>query len=117
MIRQLVAAGMLHADLAEHGALKLTEAARPVLKGEQTLELRRHVVKKGTGKSGKSAKKAKAATLLADLSAEDAELFDHLRQWRADTAREQGVPAYVILHDKTLKELAEARPKSRGAPP
>ena len=115
VIRQLVAAGMLHADLAEHGALKLTEAARPVLKGEQTLELRRHVVKKGAGKSGKSAKKARSATLLADLSAEDAELFDHLRQWRADTAREQGVPAYVILHDKTLKELAEARPSSRGA--
>jgi ATP-dependent DNA helicase RecQ len=110
VIRQLVAAGMLHADLAEHGALKLTEEARPVLKGEQALELRRHVVRKGT----KSAKKAKAATLVADLSAEDAALFETLRQWRADTAREQGVPAYVILHDRTLRELAEMRPTTRG---
>ena len=107
VLRQLVAAGMLHADLAEHGALKLTEDARPLLKGERTLELRRHVVKKGSAKS-------KATTLLADLSAEDATLFETLRQWRADTAREQGVPAYVILHDKALRELAEMRPTTRG---
>ena len=38
-----------------------------------------------------------------------------LRRWRADTAREQGVPAYVILHDKTLRELAERRPPSPTA--
>ena len=49
-----------------------------------------------------------------DLSAADAALFQILRQWRADTAREQGVPAYVILHDKTLRELAETRPVSHG---
>jgi ATP-dependent DNA helicase RecQ len=110
VIRQLVAAGMLHADLAEHGALKLTEEARPVLKGEQTLELRRHVVRKAAAK----AKKARTATLVADLSAEDTALFEALRQWRADTAREQGVPAYVILHDRTLRELAEMRPSTRG---
>ena len=110
VIRQLVAAGMLHADLAEHGALKLTEAARPVLKGEQTLQLRRHIARKAAAK----AKKAKTTTLVADLSAADVALFDQLRQWRANTAREQGVPAYVILHDRTLRELAEMRPTSRG---
>lgn len=54
------------------------------------------------------------ARLLGDLSAADAALFQILRQWRADTAREQGVPAYVILHDKTLRELAETRPVSHG---
>lgn len=110
VIRQLVAAGMLHADLAEHGALKLTEAARPVLKGEQTLQLRRHIARKAAAK----ARKAKTTTLVADLSAADVALFDQLRQWRANTAREQGVPAYVILHDRTLRELAEMRPTSRG---
>ncbi|HEX5803185.1 MAG TPA: RecQ family ATP-dependent DNA helicase, partial [Azospira sp.] len=115
VLRQLVAAGMLHADLAEHGALKLTAEARPLLKGETTLELRRHVARKAAGKSGKAAKKARTATLLADLAPEAAALFEQLRQWRADTAREQGVPAYVILHDRTLRELAETRPVSRGA--
>jgi len=110
VIRQLVAAGMLHADLAEHGALKLSAAARPVLKGETTLELRRHVVRKAVAK----AKGVRRAAIVADLSPESATLFERLRQWRADTAREQGVPAYVILHDRTLKELAETRPTTRG---
>jgi ATP-dependent DNA helicase RecQ len=44
--------------------------------------------------------------------AADAPLFDALRAWRAGLAREQGVPAYVILHDKTLRELATRRPAS-----
>ncbi|MBW7902629.1 MAG: DNA helicase RecQ [Rhodocyclaceae bacterium] len=110
VLRQLVAAGMLHADLAEHGALKLTEDARPLLKGERTLQLRRHVVRKSAAK----AKKPKTATLVADLAPEAAALFERLRQWRAGAAREQGVPAYVILHDRTLKELAEMRPTTRG---
>jgi len=110
VLRQLVAAGMLQADLAEHGALKLTAEARPLLKGETTLELRRHVARKSASRT----KKARSATLVADLSPEAAALFERLRQWRADTAREQGVPAYVILHDRTLKELAEMRPTTHG---
>ena len=110
VLRQLVAAGLLHADLAEHGALKLTEEAKPVLKGEQSIQLRRHVAKKSAGRP----KKGSTATLIADLSPEAVSLFEDLRQWRADTAREQGVPAYVILHDRTLKELAEMRPSTRG---
>jgi ATP-dependent DNA helicase RecQ len=110
VLRQLVAAGLLHADLAEHGALKLTDEARPVLKGEQTIQLRRHVAKKSAARP----KKGSTAAHTTDLSPEAATLFETLRQWRADTAREQGVPAYVILHDRTLKELAEMRPTTRG---
>ncbi len=110
VLRQLVAAGLLHADLAEHGALKLTDEARPVLKGEQAIQLRRHVAKKSAARP----KKGSTAAMVADLSPEAATLFETLRQWRADTAREQGVPAYVILHDRTLKELAEMRPTTRG---
>jgi ATP-dependent DNA helicase RecQ len=110
VLRQLVAGGLLQADLAEHGALKLTAEARPVLKGEQSIEMRRYVAKKSAARP----KKGSTATHTADLSPEAAALFEQLRQWRADTAREQGVPAYVILHDRTLKELAEMRPTSRG---
>ena len=50
----------------------------------------------------------------SDLTAEEHALFERLRAWRAATAKEHGVPAYVILHDKTLRELAEVRPTSRG---
>ncbi|GBG03023.1 ATP-dependent DNA helicase RecQ [Azospira sp. I13] len=111
VFRQLVAGGMLTADLAEHGALKLTDAARPVLKGQQTLEMRRHVARKGGSSKSRS---DRIPTKLDDMTLEDQALFEDLRQWRADTAKEQGVPAYVILHDKTLKELAEDRPTTKA---
>lgn len=110
VFRQLVAGGMLTADLAEHGAMKLTDAARPVLRGEQTLQMRRHVARKGGSSKSRS---ERAPTKLDDMTLEDQSLFEDLRQWRAATAKEQGVPAYVILHDKTLKELAEERPTTR----
>ena len=113
VFRQLVAGGMLTADLAEHGAMKLTDAARPVLRGEQTLQMRRHVARKGGSSSGSKSRSERAPTKLDDMTLEDQSLFEDLRQWRAATAKEQGVPAYVILHDKTLKELAEERPTTR----
>ncbi|HLO64887.1 MAG TPA: HRDC domain-containing protein, partial [Azonexus sp.] len=62
----------------------------------------------------KSAPAKSSRTVVSDLSAADDALFQLLRKWRADTAREQSVPAYVILHDKTLRELAEVRPTSHG---
>ena len=107
VFRQLAAAGLVHVDMAEHGALQLTEAAREVLKGQRQVQLRRPVKRK-------AAQPSRSSPVALDLSAADAALFQILRQWRADTAREQGVPAYVILHDKTLRELAETRPVSHG---
>ena len=53
-------------------------------------------------------------TVVSDIALANEALFQLLRRWRADTAHEQAVPAYVILHDKTLRELAEARPASHG---
>ena len=88
-------------------ALQLTEAAREVLKGQRTVQLRRPVKRKSTPSRSSS-------TVASDLSPADEALFQLLRKWRADTAREQAVPAYVILHDKTLRELAEVRPVSHG---
>ncbi len=107
VFRQLAAAGLVHVDMAEHGALQLTEAAREVLKGQRTVQLRRPVKRKSTPSRSSS-------TVASDLSPADEALFQLLRKWRADTAREQAVPAYVILHDKTLRELAEVRPVSHG---
>ncbi|MBI5936887.1 MAG: DNA helicase RecQ [Betaproteobacteria bacterium] len=109
IFRQLVAAGLMQADLAEYGALKLTEAARPVLKGEQSVQLRKPS-KIAKGKAARA--KAKA---VEGLLGKDQPLFDALRTWRLDKAREQGVPAYVILHDKTLRQLATLRPEDENA--
>ncbi|HEX8964209.1 MAG TPA: RQC domain-containing protein, partial [Rhodocyclaceae bacterium] len=104
--RQLLAGGLLYADAQSYGALKLTEQAKPILKSETTLMLRRQVAA-----ARRRIAKPKAV-FPADMPAGDAGLFDRLRQWRGKTAREQGVPAYVILHDKTLQELAWRRPQS-----
>ncbi|NWG86338.1 MAG: DNA helicase RecQ [Hydrogenophilaceae bacterium] len=111
IFRQLVAAGLLQADLAEYGALKLTEAARPVLKGEQTVQLRRPT----RAARGKQARSSRITQRDDGLLAKDQPLFDRLRAWRLDKAREQGVPAYVILHDKTLRQLATLRPEGEAA--
>jgi len=114
--RQLAAAGLLQVDLTEHGALKLTDAARPVLKGEQKVEFRRRrspppSAKKRRPESIISGNRQEAASALAST---DHALFEALRQWRGCEAKTQGVPAYVILHDKTLRELAQNRPQSRS---
>ena len=106
VFRQLVASGLLRVDLAEHGAIKVMETAKPVLKGEQLVELRRPSARVSVRSKGSSSAPA------SDLGAEAAAIYDLLRQWRLDTARIQGVPAYVILHDKTLRELALSRPGS-----
>ena len=117
VFRQLLAAGLLHADAQAFGALRLTDAARPVLKGERELSLRKQAQRVGRRKSGRSQESALAgrrSAAGAPLAPGDALLFETLRAWRADLAREQGVPAYVILHDKSLCELAARRPASHS---
>jgi ATP-dependent DNA helicase RecQ len=115
VFRQLLAAGLLHADAQAFGALRLTAAARPVLKGETVLSLRKQI-RHARGKTGRSAQKSALAGRRsgadAPLSATDEPRFEALRAWRANLAREQGVPAYVILHDKSLRELASRHPAS-----
>lgn len=109
VFRQLAAAGLVHVDLSEHGALQLTEDARDVLKGQRSVQLRRPAAS-----SERSRRPTTASATATALAPADEALFQILRSWRTDTAREQGVPAYVILHDKTLRELAECRPVSHG---
>jgi len=110
VFRQLAAAGLVHVDMAEHGALQLTDAAREVLKGQRQVQLRRPAKRKATSSSSRSS----STVVHSELSSADEVLFQLLRSWRSDTAKEQAVPAYVILHDKTLRELAEVRPTSHG---
>jgi len=112
VFRQLLAAGLLEADAHAYGALKLTDAARPVLKGETALTLRRQTVRSKT--KGVRAARTPGAEQ-SSLAESDAPLFEKLRLWRTQQAREQNVPAYVILHDRTLAEIATLRPDSHNA--
>ena len=102
VIRALAAKGWVSVDHDAYGALKLTESSRPVLKGEVEVMLR-----EPTAKKRKEKRKSGAAM---DLSAQDAALFDRLRDWRRQTALEHDVPAYVIFHDATLREIALRKP-------
>ena len=108
VFRQLVALGYAEPDHDAFGALKLTDASRPVLKGEQSVEMRHLQPRKGKVTKARSA-------AVSGLSAADAGLLDQLKAWRLEQAREQAVPAYVILHDRTLAEIAALRPRDMDA--
>ncbi|KQT41332.1 MULTISPECIES: DNA helicase RecQ [unclassified Methylophilus] len=106
--RQLIAAGLLEADMAAYGGLKLTEAARPVLKGEQEVWLRRDTEpEKRMGKAERSARAKEAFE-----GANDDSLWQALKAKRLELAREQGVPPYVIFHDSTLLEIHNRKPQT-----
>ena len=104
LLRQLVAQHLVEVDYERFNVLRLAEGSRAVLRGERRIELRRQVAApRGRAKRGRVA--AGAA-----LGEADAQLFESLRAWRAETARAHGVPAYVVLHDSTLQTIARARP-------
>jgi ATP-dependent DNA helicase RecQ len=107
VLRQLVAMGFAQVDHEAYGALKLSAAARPVLKGEQRISMRRTVARP------RSTSRSRAAP--AGLSAADGTLLTQLKAWRLAEARAQAVPAFVILNDKTLAEVARQRPGDNAA--
>ncbi len=106
VVRQLLARGILVAQ-GEYGTLALGESAGSVLRGEAPVPLRRDVLGRTGG--GSRARRTAAA---ADVDAADQPLFEALRAWRAETARELGMPAYIVFGDATLRALAEHRPTS-----
>lgn len=109
VVRQLLAQGLLavHGDF---GVLTLTEAGNEVLFDGRQVRLRREVER--APKPARTAKAKAGKAPAADLAAADVPLFERLRAWRAATAKEQGVPAYVVFHDATLREIAKRKPMS-----
>ncbi|TXS12158.1 DNA helicase RecQ [Streptomyces sp. adm13(2018)] len=108
VVRQLLGLGLLAVE-GDYGTLVLTEQSGEVLGGRRTVTLRKEKApaatrKESGGRSGKSAR------VPVDLPAAAVPVFEALRAWRAATAREQGVPAYVVFHDATLREIATLVP-------
>jgi len=108
--RQLLAQGLVAVE-GDHGTLVLTEASGDVLGRRREVPMRREIAR--TKPSGSTAGKAKKA--VAELPADAVPVFERLRAWRAATAKEQGVPAYVIFHDATLREIATRSPSTLSA--
>jgi ATP-dependent DNA helicase RecQ len=104
VFRQLVAGGYLSVDLNQFGALRLEEKCRPLLRGQQELQLRRDT-------AAKAARAQTKAALPADI---DPVIWEALRERRRLLAEEQGVPPYVIFHDRSLKEMCSELPRTQA---
>jgi len=101
VFRQLVACGLLEVE-ADYGSLRLTEGSRAVLRGERRLQLRKE--------QRERRERDRGARSGVAVEAADLPRFQLLRDLRAQLAREQNVPAYVIFHDSTLRNIAELQP-------
>ena len=113
VMRQLVAAGTLAPDAQGYGVLRLGPGSAAVLKGEREVRLRRDPERPAPAKRGAAARARARAT--ADLDGPALARFEALRELRSQLARQQGVPAYVIFHDATLRAMAEHDPRTRAA--
>jgi ATP-dependent DNA helicase RecQ len=122
VLRQLVMLRLVQVDTDRYSVLRLTSACREVLRGERTIRLRRTSGRSAIRSGGRGAidrtrvTGAQAARVLSDGAAADDDthtgLFQALRAWRLQVAREHGVPAYTVFHDATLEEIARRRPGS-----
>jgi ATP-dependent DNA helicase RecQ len=113
VVRQLLAQGLLAVE-GDYGTLVLTEASGAVLRREREVPLRKEPKKPVSAKSASSSSsgRGKAKAVVAELPEALVPAFEALRAWRAEQAREQGVPAYVIFHDATLREIVTVWPTS-----
>ena len=112
ILRQTFALGLVTIDHDNYGALRLSEAARPVLRGEQPVSMRQY---QKPARPKRSATPRSSSYRETDLSVAQQQFFEKLRWWRMETARTHNLPAYVIFHDNTLREIAHAMPATLDA--
>ncbi len=110
VLRQISASGLVAVD-SEHGGMRLAEEARPILRGETKIMLRRDQPKAKAARRSRDTGAASSASMSSGVSS----LFEILRSARAGLAKTQGVPPYVVFHDTTLRAMAEAKPATLDA--
>ena len=113
VVRQLLAQQLL-AVADGYGTLMLTPGSTAVLKGERSVALRREAPKAARSSSSSRRRSSSGADAVA-LEGPAQALFERLRAWRSATAKEAGVPPYVVFHDSVLKQIASTAPTSLGA--
>ncbi|MFJ8013681.1 DNA helicase RecQ [Streptomyces sp. NPDC096339] len=109
VVRQLLALRLLAVE-GDFGTLVLTDDSGEVLGGRRKVTMRKETAAAATARKESGSRKGKGSRVPADLPAAAVPVFEALRAWRAATAREQGVPAYVVFHDATLREIATRVP-------
>ena len=110
ILRQVIALGLVTVDHDAYNALKLTDEARPVLRGARPVQLRRYEKPVKQSKQKRAGADKARGYVEADLSRTEQQIFEKLRNWRMETARTHNVPAYIIFHDATMREIAKAKP-------
>ncbi len=111
VFRQLLSAGYLKAELSSYGGLRLSDKSRPVLRKKQKILFRKDPFSKVKPRA-RAIKRIKSETVKVMETEGDNELFEKLRSLRATIAKKNGVPPYVIFHDRTLSELVRHFPRS-----
>jgi ATP-dependent DNA helicase RecQ len=111
VVRQLLAQGVLAVE-GDYGTLLCTPAGDEVLYRNRQIRLRDEPARVPQAKPAKAPRAAASAAAATELSEADAAVFDQLRAWRGAAAKEQGVPAYVIFHDATLRQIAAQAPST-----
>ncbi|MFI5860504.1 DNA helicase RecQ [Streptomyces sp. NPDC051546] len=111
VVRQLLALGLLAVE-GDYGTLVLTEASGEVLGGRRSVAMRKEAAPAAGSSRRESggSRSGKGGRVPVDLPAAAVPVFESLRTWRAEAAKEQGVPAYVVFHDATLREIATQLP-------
>ena len=107
VFRQMMGHDLVRPDAARHGALRMTDAALPILRGEASISLRRDSIR--------AAASQRRPAVKAMVSDEDAPLLSALKAKRRGLAEAAKVPAYIIFNDRTLIEMAEKRPDTLDA--
>jgi len=121
VLRQLVARGLIEVAHERYGVLELTEAAKPVLRGDESVLLaKRSLARAAKGRGGRTRTRGAAAggeatAAAIGLDGPSTARFTRLRAWRLETAKAQGVPPYVIFHDAHLAEIARRAPHDLDA--
>ncbi len=113
VLRQLVMMRLVKVDQERFNTLRLTGASREVLRGEKSLRLRRPAAR-AVSKRGERRPfdRSRVTNRVAIATGENGEVFEALRGWRREVAKQHGVPAYTVFHDSTLRELAGTLPRS-----
>ncbi|CAN5573859.1 DNA helicase RecQ [soil metagenome] len=109
VVRQLLAQRLLAVGTDGYGTLELTEDSSAVLRGERAVWLRTETTRTAAKRAGSGSSRTANATDVP-LDAPGEALFEQLRAWRGETAKEAGLPAYVIFHDATLRQIASTCP-------
>ncbi|NNG01267.1 MAG: DNA helicase RecQ [Desulfobacteraceae bacterium] len=108
VFRQLITGGFLTVDINQRAGFRLTEKSRPVLKGEESIHFRTDA----PSTKGKQRFTVDKGQVSDTLDAASQDLYEHLRALRSNIAQTASLPAYIIFHDKSLRDMADKRPRN-----